>query len=473
MSSLPHVHDLNLSLNDNYNNVKRKRLVVIGAGPSGLACIRAFYSAKLNGHNIPEIICLEKQNNWGGMWNYTWRTGIDQYGENVHNSMYRYLWSNGPKECLEFADYSFEEHFGKTISSFPPREVLWDYIQGRIIKNIPDNFIKECILFNNVVRFVKFNQSNKLFTVTVHDLRENKTYEIYDVDNVINASGHFSTPNIPHFDGIEEFNGRVLHSHDFRNALEFKGKDVLVVGGSYSAEDIGSQCWKYGAKSITISYRTKALGYKWPDNWSEHPLLKKIVGNTCYFVDGTKKNIDAIILCTGYLHHYPYLPDDLRLTSSNRLFPNGLYKGVVWENNPHFFYIGAQDQFFTFNMFDVQAWYVRDIILGKIKLPNKENMIADSNKWIEREEVLKGPYEQILYQGEYIKDIIKDTDYPKFDIDGVCETFFEWEKEKKKDIMKFRDVSYKSLITGNMQPKHHTIWLLAIDDSMESYMKKN
>ena len=39
------------------------------------------------------------------MWNYTWRTGLDQHGEPVHGSMYRYLWSNGPKECLEFADY--------------------------------------------------------------------------------------------------------------------------------------------------------------------------------------------------------------------------------------------------------------------------------------------------------------------------------------------------------------------------------
>ena len=33
----------------------------------------------------------------------------------------RYLWSNGPKECLEFPYYTFEKHFGKPIPSFPPR----------------------------------------------------------------------------------------------------------------------------------------------------------------------------------------------------------------------------------------------------------------------------------------------------------------------------------------------------------------
>ena len=50
--------------------------------------------------------------------------------------MYRYLWSNGPKECLEFPDYTFEEHFGKAIPSFPPREVLFDYLQGTFYEHV-------------------------------------------------------------------------------------------------------------------------------------------------------------------------------------------------------------------------------------------------------------------------------------------------------------------------------------------------
>ena len=49
-------------------------------------------------------------------------------------AVYRHLWSNGPKECLEFADYFFEDHFGHAIPSFPPREVLHHYIAGRVEK---------------------------------------------------------------------------------------------------------------------------------------------------------------------------------------------------------------------------------------------------------------------------------------------------------------------------------------------------
>jgi len=80
----------------------KRRVAVIGAGPSGLAQLRAFQSAASKGADIPEIVCFEKQANWGGLWNYTWRTGLDQYGEPVHGSMYRYLWSNGPKENLSW-----------------------------------------------------------------------------------------------------------------------------------------------------------------------------------------------------------------------------------------------------------------------------------------------------------------------------------------------------------------------------------
>ena len=104
------------------------KVAIIGAGPCGLSMLRAFEQAEKKGETIPEVVCFEKQEDWGGLWNYSWRTGSDQYGDPVHNSMYRYLWSNGPKECLEFADYSFDEHFGKPIPSFPPREVLYNYI---------------------------------------------------------------------------------------------------------------------------------------------------------------------------------------------------------------------------------------------------------------------------------------------------------------------------------------------------------
>lgn len=441
------------------------RVAVIGAGPSGLAVLRAFQSAAKKKAKIPEVVCFEKQSDWGGLWNYTWRTGLDEYGEPVHGSMYRYLWSNGPKECLEFADYTFEEHFGKAIPSYPPRAVLWDYIKGRVEKAK----VRKWVRFSTPVRMVEWDARKKKFNVTVHDRVKDKMYT-EQFDNVVVASGHFSTPQVPEFPGIKTFGGRVMHAHDFRDALEFKGKHVLIVGRSYSAEDIGSQCWKYGAASVTATYRSKPMGFTWPKNFEERPLLQKLDGKVATFKDGSTKEVDAIILCTGYQHHFPFLPEDLRLKTANRLWPLDLYRGVFWEGNPKLTYMGMQDQFYTFNMFDAQAWYVRDQIMGRIKLPKADVMKKDSKAWRKREEKLEDAEQMIWFQGDYVKQLIEATDYPTFDIEAVNKTFMIWEHDKAADIMGYRNKSYRSLMTGTQQPAHHTPWLEAMDDSLEAFM---
>lgn len=441
------------------------RIAILGGGPSGLAALRAFESARRKGATIPELVCYEKQDDCGGIWNYTWRTGTDEYGEPVHGSMYRYLWSNGPKECLEFADYSFEEHFGRPIPSFPPRAVLHDYIKGRIDKSGVRDYIK----LNHAVRRVDYSAATGKFTVTVMDLKSD-TLVSEEFDFVINATGHFSTPNVPYFPGLEKFLGRVMHAHDFRSADEFAGKDVLCVGSSYSSEDIGIQCYKYGAKSITFSWRTKPMGFNWPENFNEVPLLEKVEGRTAFFKGGFQKEVDAIILCTGYLHHYPFLDDSLRLKSRNRLYPTHLYKGIFWTANPKFMYIGAQDQFYTFNMFDAQAWYARDVILGRIPLPGATEMDADINKWVAMEEQLADASQMIDFQTEYVRELIAPTDYPRLDVDKVAAMFKEWEHHKVEDILTYRDRSHQSTLTGTVAPAHHTAWMQALDDSLEAFL---
>ena len=108
-------------------------------------------------------------------------------------------------------------------------------------------------------------------------------------DFVIVATGHFSVPNVPHFEGVEKFPGRVMHAHDFRDAQEFSGKRLLIVGASYSAEDIALQCHKYGAKHVTMCWRTKPMGFHWPQGMDERPLLTKLVGKTAHFKDGSSQ----------------------------------------------------------------------------------------------------------------------------------------------------------------------------------------
>lgn len=158
----------------------RRRVAIIGAGPSGLSLLHAFEAARRAGTAVPDLVCFEKQATWGGLWNYTWRAGLDDVGEPVHGRMYLDLWSNGPKESIEFPDYPFDAHLGRPAPSYLPRAVIRDYLDARAPRT-----------------------------------------ERYD--HLVVATGHFSVPNAPDWPGFYTFPGRILHAHDLRDVAEFRG----------------------------------------------------------------------------------------------------------------------------------------------------------------------------------------------------------------------------------------------------------
>ena len=451
---------------DAWEEIMSERICVIGAGPCGLSQLHAFEEARKQGADIPELVCFEKQDNWGGLWNYTWRVGLDEHGEPVHGSMYRYLWSNAPKELLEFADYTFDEHFGRPIPSFPPREVLYDYITGRAQKH----GIGRHIEFSTAVRWVEHD--GKQFHVTVEHLPtgESRTEQF---DYVVVATGHFSVPKTPYYPGFERFPGRILHSHDFRDAEEFHGKRLLIMGSSYSAEDIALQCRKYGSGPVTITYRTQPMNFDWPEGIEEVPLLERMEGSTAHFSDGSTREIDAIILCTGYQHSFPFMAEDLKLVTANRLWTDSLYKGVFWMDNPRLMYLGMQDQYYTFTHFDLEAWVARDYVLGRLDMPSREERQRDFDAWRAKEEQLADAFQEIDFQADHMEDLAALTDYPKFDIDLTREIFYQWEHHKDEDIATYRDRSgFASPKTGTESPPHHSDWWRALDDSMETYVSQ-
>lgn len=445
-----------------------ERVAIIGAGPCGMAQLHAFEEARKQGVNVPETVCFEKQDNWGGLWNYTWRTGLDEHGEPVHGSMYRYLWSNAPKELLEFADYTFDDHFGGPIPSFPPREVLYDYITGRAKRND----IERHIQFSTAVRWVERDDDTGRFRVTVENL-ENNDSRTETFDYVVVATGHFSVPNVPYYPGFERFPGRILHSHDFRDAQEFSGKRLLVMGSSYSAEDIALQCRKYGSGPVTITYRTNPMNFDWPEGVEEVPQLSRMEGNTAHFSDGSTREVDAIILCTGYKHSFPFMADNIKLVTSNRMWTDDLYKGVFWMDDPNVMYLGMQDQYYTFTHFDAEAWLARDYMIGRFKMPDRAERQRDFDQWRAREETLQDAFDDIDFQADHLADLVALTDYPDFDIDLTRDIFKAWEHHKDENIVTYRDrYGFESPKTGTQSPAHHTDWWHALDDSMENYIEQ-
>ena len=139
-------------------------------------------------------------------------------------------------------------------------------------------------------------------------------------------------------------------------------------------------------------------------------------------------------------------------------------------DNTKLAYLGMQDQYYTFSMFDAQAWYVRDVITG-------ENRAAVARRYGEGRGRVAGArrrrsrirYEDIDYQTEYCKDISAPTDYD-IDWDVQCDNFKHWEHHKEEDVATYRDHSHPSPVTGSQAPLHHTKWWDAMDDTLETFM---
>lgn len=299
--------------------------------------------------------------------------------------MYDHLYTNACKELFEYPYYSFIDHWGRATPSHPPRAAMRSYLEGRFKKYGEPSWIK----YNTVVRHVVFDDATQKFTVTSRNFEDPKD-KVEEFDYVICCTGHFSYPNVPSLPCYDDFMGTIIHAHDQRTFHNYKDKTIMVVGAKFSAEDIASIAYKYGAKRIVCTYKNKPMDWKWPDCFETHPLPHKIVGKRVYFPDGGEVDVDYIILCTGYLLKYPFMDEKIRLESKPLIIPDMLYKSLTLLSNNKCFYLGMQAQPFTFLMTDVQAFYVRDVIMGKLTLPDAKAQQAWLDGWKARQAKFNG-----------------------------------------------------------------------------------
>ena len=73
---------------------------------------------------------------------------------------------------------------------------------------------------------------------------------------VILATGHYTEPRVPAWEGIETFRGRLLHSDEYRTGKEFSGQRALVIGLGNSGAEIAADLVEQGAASVVVAVRT-------------------------------------------------------------------------------------------------------------------------------------------------------------------------------------------------------------------------
>jgi len=100
-------------------------------------------------------------------------------------------------------------------------------------------------------------------------------------------------------------------------------------------------------------------------------------------------------------------------------------------------------------------------------------MQIDSLAWRKKEEALLTDEDGIIFQGDYVKELISLSDYPKFDVDEVNKIFIDDVNNQKENFMTYRDKVFRSVMTGNIGRKFHTKWIDAEDDSKEFFLSDN
>ncbi|MHA6299387.1 NAD(P)-binding domain-containing protein [Devosia sp. CAU 1758] len=94
-------------------------------------------------------------------------------------------------------------------------------------------------------------------------LRVESDRGLFSARGIINATGTWENPYVPHYPGAETFTGNTLHTRDFRDAKDFAGQRVLIVGGGISAIQLLDQ--------ISLVTRTTWVT-RTPPRWREGPF---------------------------------------------------------------------------------------------------------------------------------------------------------------------------------------------------------
>jgi cation diffusion facilitator CzcD-associated flavoprotein CzcO len=351
-----------------------RRVVVIGAGPSGITAVKNLLDA-----GFRDIVCLDRNDTVGGNWLYR--------PESSHSSVFETTHIISSKTLSQYHDYPMPSWY----PDYPSHGQLAHYFQAYAQHFGVDRFVR----FGTEVRQVEPLPGERWQLTS----EQHGVVETLEADALVVANGHHWRPRMPSYPG--EFSGRFMHSHEYKRAAPFAGQRVLVIGGGNSACDVAVETarvsqstdisWRrgyrvvpkfiFGQPSDIVGMRTHWLpksvrrvandlllrimqgsnaqyGLPEPDHafGATHPTVNsellyavrhghvrprpdiaRFDGDTVHFADGSSQVYDTVIACTGYWISHPFFRPELFDFSSG---PVPLYLRMLPARYPTLAFIG-------------------------------------------------------------------------------------------------------------------------------------
>ena len=379
------------------------RLAVVGAGPAGLATLRALTARGF------DAVAFERRPCVGGVWAL--------HDHERPTAAYRSLHLITSRDRTEYAELPMPEG----TPDYPSRDAV-----GRYLEAYAEEFalMEHIRLGDGVANATRVDGGWEIEL----ESGERERFDLLVVANGHNEEAKWPDPPYP-----GEFGGRQLHALDYAEADEFRDQNVLVVGMGNSAMDIATDIslvadrtylsarrgswvipkrllgqpadqiikpwvavhvpWKIRQPLSELLLRItvgppERYGLPEPSRglFQDHPTITDTVlsrishgeltpkpgistlaPRSVAFIDGTEEPVDAIVWCTGYRVSMPFLDEALTGPDPKEL---PLYKRIFHLDCPDLFFVGLmQSTGSAFPIVERQAQILAEHLAGDWRLP--------------------------------------------------------------------------------------------------------
>ncbi|KAL4807424.1 hypothetical protein BDV18DRAFT_168298 [Aspergillus unguis] len=249
-------------LRQELNTPRPMRMVMIGAGVSGIAATKIFQEHFKD--QPMDLVLYEKNHDLCGTWLENRYPGCSC---DVPAHAYTYSWEGNPFWSRAYVG----------------AEELFEYFKGRAEAYGVPNFVR---LRHRVVGAFWDSESGK-WRIEVEDLARGVRFTD-EAEILIDASGFLNKWKWPDIDGLHSFKGQLVHSAHWSGSFDWTGKTVAVIGSGPSAIQIVPQLQPVVKRLISINrspcWITPEFGEKFANRdtnfseeqkqiWAENPQV--------------------------------------------------------------------------------------------------------------------------------------------------------------------------------------------------------
>ena len=245
--------------------VEQFDVIIIGAGLSGIG------SAYHLMHRCPakNFVILESRHTIGGTWDLFRYPGV-RSDSDMHTLGYVFKPWNGPKAIAD----------GPSILRY-------------VNETADGNGIREHIRFGHRVRKADWSSDDAIWTVEVE--HEGKGVRI--ACNMLLLCGgyyNYEHPYRPNWEGEGDFKGTVIHPQFWPEDLDYRNRDVAVIGSGATAMTLVPAMATSGARHVVMVQRSPTYVLSWPSQDRIANLLRRILPEQLAYSITRRKNVKRV-----------------------------------------------------------------------------------------------------------------------------------------------------------------------------------